>query len=515
MFAFVDKQSMGQGCSEATVSALATERSPPSTFNNVLSRYDRIYIEGHDSIKSIKKYRMQTGVRLKLLRRTLRGRSFLAQHVRELKVSQIQGDGDPMRKDLINLVASLVMACPNLERVVGFYPVYGHGFDRLTHALSTRRKLKEKLWLIGENAAITQRSHRQLAPGLMDMEQKSSFVLFHNAWSSLKTLVLHSPTQGILEKDVFVNMKDSSDPRKVRGPGILHRLPALENLCISNFDCDDFDDTVLQNLPALHSLRLQDLEGVTFWGLSDFSRTRNAFSLRSLSIVNLDIKYISAVSNLLLHLKNLKRFTLVQDTSPEVEEGEIVFHPIIASHELEFIHWDIVVPGSAHVNLANSIRAEGFPRLRTIRAPSDHDGLLQALCKPRAQIELPSDCDGRNDANGLAARSLRLARRAAQQRIEEAWGTVQFKVVVEESGVVTEIFDLNGFVGEIGSSIYYMLDPDIPGSDHALVDFRNITHGMNEVAMRDSCKGSWNTSQSSGWHTERSRYRPIYLHKLF
>lgn len=458
---------------------------------------------------------MKMGVRLKLLRRTLRGRSFLAQHVREIKVPQLRGDGDPIARDMINLVASLVMACPNLERIVGFYPVYGHAFDRLTHALSTRRKLKEKLWLIGENAAITQRSHRQLAPGLMDIEQKSSFVLFHNAWSSLTTLILHSPTQGILEKDVFVNVKNTGDPRKVRGPGVLHRLPALKHLCISNFDCDDFDDTVLQHLPALHSLRLQDLEGVTFWGLSEFSRTRNAFSISSLSLVNLDIKYISAISNLLLHLKNLKRFTLVQDTSPEVAEGEIVFQPIVASHLLEFIHWDIVVPGSANVNLASSIRAKGFPRLRTIRAPSDHDGLLQALCKPRAQIELPEDRNGRNNANGLAATSLRAARQAAQQRIEEAWATVQFKVVVEESGVVTEIFDLKGFVGEIGSRIEYTLDPDIPGSDSALVDFPDLISGRDEMATRDTCKGSWNASRPGGWHTERPRYRPVDLHMLF
>lgn len=515
MFAFADKQSMGQGCSEATVSSRRTVKIRRVQELTCPCRYDRIHIIGPDSKDSIKKYRITMGVRLKMLRRTLRGRSFLAQHVRELKVPQLQGDGDPIGRDMINLVASLVMACPNLERLVGFYPVYGHEFDRLTHALSTRRKLKEHMWLIGENAAITQRSHRQLAPGLMDLEQKSSFVLFHNAWSSLTTLILHSPNQGILEKDVFVNMKNTGDPRKVRGPGILHRLPALKHLFISNFDCDDFDDTVLQHLPALHSLRLQDLEGVTFWGLSEFSRTRNASSLRSLSLVNLDIRYISAISNLLLHLKNLNRFTLVQDTSPEVAEGEIVFQPIIASHLLEFIHWDIIVPGSANVNLANSIRANGFPRLSTIRAPSDHDGLLQALCKPRAQLELPSDCAGRNDANGLAADSLRLARRAAQRRIEEAWSTVQFKVVVEESGVVNEIFDLNGFVGEIGSRIYYTLEPDVPGSDAALVDFPDVTSGRDEVAPRDTCKGLWNASRPGGWHTERPRYRPVDLLKFF
>ena len=483
-------------------------------------RYGRIHIVGHDSKEQIKKYKMKTGVRLKLLRRTLRERFFLAQQVRELKVPRLQADGDPISKEMINIVASIVMACPNFEKLVGFYPVYGHEFDRLTHALSTRRRLKEQMWLIGENAAITQRSHKMLAPGLMDPEQKASFVVYHNAWSSLTTLFLHSPNQGILERDVFVNADSNGDPRRVQGPGILQRLPSLKHLSLSNFDMDDFDDYTLQYLPPLHSLRLQDLEGVTFWGLSEFSRTSNAFQLRNLSLVNLDITYISAISNLFLHLKNLKRFTLVQDTSPEVGSGELVFQPIVASHQLEFLHWDIVVPGSANENLASSIRAGGFPRLRTIRAPSDHNGLLQALCKPRAQIEIPSNWSGRNIPPSISgSTSLREARRAAQQRIEAAWSTVQFKVLVEEDGIVHEIFDLNGFIGSVGSKIAYSLEPDVPGSDNAVIDFPDIVSGNDEVAVQEPCKGLWNASHPGGWkrwqHSERTPYRPVDLMKFF
>ena len=454
---------------------------------------------GHDSKEQMKKYKMKSGVRLKLLRRTLRERIYLAQHVRELKVPRLHAEGDNTSKDMINIVASLVMACPDLERLVGFYPVYSHEFDRLTHALSTRKKLKEHIWLIGENAAITQRSQKQLAPGIMDPEQKESFVKFHDAWTSLTTLFLHSPGLGILEKDIFVNTKNYGDPRRVQGPGILHRLPALKHLCISNFDMDDFDNSTLQSLPALHSLRLQDLEGVTFWGLSEYSRTANAFSLRNLSLINLDVMYISAISNLLLHLKNLRRFTLVQDTSPEVAEGEIAIQPIIASHLLEFLHWEIIVPGSANINLANSIKAGGFPRLRTIRAPSDHLGLLQALCKPRAEIQLPGDWNSINNAHSMAPDSLLTSRRAAQQRLEDAWNTVQFKVVVQEDDLVHEIFDLNGFIGEIGSNIDYSLEPDVPGSDQAWIDFPDVINGRDEMACKDSCRGLWNASNPGGY----------------
>ena len=437
---------------------------------------------------------------------------------------QLDSKAESIGSDMLNVIASIVMGCPNLERLVGFHPIYNHEFDRLTHALSTRRKLTEHVWLIGENDAITQRSHKQLAPGLMDHNQKESFLWYHDAWSSLTTLILHSPNQGILEEDVFANSGKSNDRRRVHEPGILQRLPALKRLCISNFDADDFTDYTLQQLPALHSLRLQDLEGVTFYGLSEFSRTANASSLRKLSLVNLDITYMSAISNLLLHLRDLNRFTLVQDTSPEIEEGEIVIQPIIASYTLEYIHWDIPVPGSANVNLANSIRANGFPRLRTIRVPSDHDGLIQALCKPRAQIELPGDQLSKADAESALATatavdSLRLARRKAQQRIEEAFRTVRYKIVVEENNVAHQIFDLSGFMGSVGSQIYYSLEPDVPGSDTALIDVMDIVDGEGDGVGKTSCGGLRNAAHpktpSWGRHAERPRYRPLDLQDLF
>lgn len=534
----------------------------PMTMSN---RYAQIHIVGAESKEASKRTKPKLGTRLKLLRRTLRGRTFLAQLVRELKVPSLFADGEIIPRDMIDLVASVVMACPNLERLDGFYPIYSHEYDRLTHALSTRRRLREHIWLIGENDEITDRSQRQLAPGLMDHMQKAMFLHHHNAWQMLSTLFLYSPDQGILEKDVFVNTKNSNDPRRIRGPGILHRLPLLQHLCIANFDMDDFDDFTLLRLPPLFSLRLQDLEGITFWGLSEYSRTRSAFYIRSLSLVNLDITYLTAISNLLLHMKNLKRFTLVQDTSPELAAGEAVIQPVIASISLEYLHWDIAVPGSANANLASSIRAGGFPRLRTLRAPSDHDGQIQALCKPRACVELPSDWSGKAILlnNGRVPRGgLREARRRAQQRIEDAWGTVKYKVVIEdEVGVVREIFDLGSFMGTVGSKIAYCLDPDIPGSDRALIDFVDVVgrrdkivggsatgggsrsvsgngtrRGMSssssgrrrkgsdadsddESRNGNACRGAWNSRHPRGpkwWqHAERPRYQPIDLQKFF
>ncbi|KAL8843298.1 MAG: hypothetical protein Q9170_000156 [Blastenia crenularia] len=454
---------------------------------------------------------MKLGVRLKLLRRTLRERRKLAQYVREIKVPRSESDGDIADVRTLDLVASLVMACPNLEKLVGFYPVYGHEFNRLTHALSTRPRLKEHVWMIGENFAITERSRKQLPPGLMDMEQADQFIHFHESWDSMSTLFLYSHKQGVLERDIFVQT--------------LYRLPALRHLCISSFDMDDFDDATLQSLPPLLSLRLQDLEGVTFWGLSEFSRTRSGQGITQLSLINLDIKYLSAISNLFLHLTSLQRFTLVQESSPEVAGGELVFQPVIASQQLRYMHWNILFPESANKNLADSIRAGGFPNLRTLRAPSDHDGQLQMLCRPRAQIVLPSDKYSKAYRASIErnpdghSRTLFTARRQAQQRIDDARKAAMFHVVVEEDGVVHEIFDIPGYIGTVGSPINYNLDPDVPGSDNALIDLPDLVDGSKEFAPKDGCTGMWNASHHAGkkwWnHTERYRYLPVDLQRFF
>ncbi len=414
-------------------------------------------------------------------------------------------------KDTIDLVASIVMACPNLERLVGFYTSYGHSFDRLTHALSTRKKLKEHVWIIGQNDEITNRSHKQLPPGLMDRAQTEAFLHFHDVWSSLHTLFLHSHNMGILEHDVFV--------------GVFDRLPSLKHLCISNFDVDDFNDTTLQALPALQSLRLQDLPGITDQGLYRLASAPTSQGLRRLSLINLDISSILVLSKLLAYLAELERFTFIQESSPELLTGELIIEPIMASPSLSYVHWDILQPGSGNNRFASSVLAGGFPALRTIRSPSDYNGILQAICRPRAQVVLASDKYSFAQRSALAkdpnkqVRTLFAARKKAQERLEEARKIVQFKVVVEEDGLIRQVYDFNGFVGRIGSQIQYTLKPDVPNSDNAVIDFADLTDGTKEANVKDGCTGMWNASHPAGkkwWsHTERYRWRVIDLQRFF
>jgi len=473
--------------------------------------YDAIHIVGNDSPAHVKKFKMKSGARLRLLRRTLRGRRVLAQYVHELKVPDIESETGDKSKETIDLVASIVMACPNLERLVGFYATYDHGFDRLTYALSTRRKLKEHVWMIGENEEITKRSHKQLPPGLMDPMQTEAFLHFHEMWSSLHTLFLHSQNMGILEHDIFL--------------GVFDRLPSLKHLCISNFDIDDFNDATLQALPALQSLRLQNLHGITDQGLSRFASAPTSQTLRRLSLINLEIMSMLVISKLLAHLTELERFTLMQENSPELPSDALVIQPIIASSSVSFVHWDILVPGVGANNFASSVLASGFPALRTIRSPSDHHGALQAVCRPRGQIVLASDKYSLAQRNALSKeenkylRTLFAARKNAQERLEEARKTVQFKVVVDEDGLIRQVYDFNGFIGKIGSRITYTLKPDMPNSDNAVIDIGDLVDGPKEGNVKDGCTGLWNASHPAGkkwWgHTERYRWRVIDLQRFF
>ena len=447
---------------------------------------------------------MKTGVRLKLLRRTLRERRALAQYVHELKVPNLQSDPTTFDTETISLVASVIMACPNFERLVGFSPTYHHEFDRLTYALSTRRRLKEHMWVIGENDAITERSQKQLPPGLMDIDQVDSFLHYHSGWNSLTTLILHSENQGVLEHDIFIET--------------LHRLPALRNLCISSFDIDDFNDMTLEHIPPLNSLRLESLAGITDRGLSNLASAPAAQGIERLSLIDLSITSFFVLSKLLAHLNHLSRFTYIQTTSPSVPSEGIIFQPIIASATLSFLHWDILSSETtATDNLAASIRARGFPSLRTIRAPSDPNGILQATCKPRAQMVLGGDKYNTSQRFNPSAHSLYAARQAAQARIDEARKTVQFRVIVDEEGEIKQIYDFNGFIGAIGSKITYSLKPDIAGSENAVVQVSDLRKSEGEG--KEGCTGLWNASHHAGkkwwWHRERGRWRGVDLDKVF
>jgi len=519
--------------------------------------YEDIQLSGSDSaLHTKKKYKLKWGVRLRLLRRTLRARPDLAAYVKSLKVPSMPTGvkGKKEQEEYLDLVASLIMVCPNLERLPGFYPAYNHTFSRFVHALSTRPDLKEVVWVI--NPSPTQRQHRYtssddaqyldplLAPAALLPEQCVDFLTYHSNWSHLKTLILHSNPGGTIDSLLF------SD--------ICNYVPSIENLHVSSFPMPAFNDSTLISLPPLKSLRLEDLPGITPTGLSNYACEATSNTLTSLSLVSLPLLSLPVLARLFSHLVNLKRFTLSQASAPSLPIGtEIYLHPYLVSPNLEYLHWEITDPDNDRASgiLAKSILHSGFPCLRTIRAPTDFEGKFQALCKPRARIDFPV-YRNRDFGNGDMSQStsissvsspssawsamtspvrpnflmsprrssfsttmppptcieddpetkkrgisLQAARRMAQNRIDASQTVPRFHIIVwDEHNRLVERYQVGGFVGTVLSTISYSLKPDVDGADEAVVSVEGpcgLLDDSEETNVRDGCTGTWNMQDAS------------------
>lgn len=406
--------------------------------------YRSISIDGDDLPEKLAKMKLKYGARLTLLRRTLRRKTLLANLVKELTVPdpiiplyRPRGDPNPEYDEYLCLLASIVMICPNLEKFEGFYPFYNHTFDRLTHALSTRDKLKQHVWIIAENAECTDRARKQLPPGILDSHQTYQFLQYHDRWSSLETLLICSPgSLGVLEHDVFIES--------------LHSLPRLKNLCISSFDADDFHDGTLLALPHVRRLRLEECPGVSDAGLMRWSSSPNSVLIENLSLIHQNLTSLLTIARLMAGLERLTKFSILQsDVQPTLPLDTVVFHPIFASKTLSFLHWDIAPPTAQYGNidmrtalqeaeistpntyLALSLLHHGFPALKRLRTPRDiHPrGALQAMCRPAKRMNVLSSEDSgkleHRPRNSKDSNNLLAARYRAQNSIDHAITSMQ------------------------------------------------------------------------------------------
>jgi hypothetical protein len=362
------------------------------------------------------------------------------------------------------------MACPNLERLIGLYLTFDHGFDRLTHAISTRTCLKEKVWVlkaddVGWDDSGNYRTNSRIHDPYWNAENADSFLHAHDNWTVLDTLCLFGQGNcSMMDYRAFV--------------ATLRNLPSLKHLLISDFEPEQFSDRTLQALPALRSLRLQDLPGLSEKGLMRFASSNTARSIQRLSLVNLEIASAAVISRFLGNLPFLRRFVLAQDACPILAPGLEIPGPLYASETLEYIHWEILAYGPAHEDLAASIAAGGLPSLRTIRAPSDDDGLLQALCRPQAQIILPGDNHLINQIdNPFTYSCLSNSRRAAQQRLEDVRRDPLMRIVVDEDGIVQHTYTIYDYMGTLRSKIEYSHEPDLEGSEEPIA-------GLNDLLIR-------------------------------
>ncbi|KPM43834.1 hypothetical protein AK830_g2716 [Neonectria ditissima] len=538
-----------------------------------IALYDDIQLVGADSAAHKKKYKLNQGARVRLLRRSLRANPQLAAIVRVLKVPApelpVKGSNIP---DYDDLVASLVMACPNLESLLGPTTTYDHSFKKIFHALSTRPNLKQMSWLIHtsphQKHQRIQSSTQQLGlvmPGELMPFQEAAFLNHHDNWSNLESLTIHCFPGAALAPEGLLTKA-------------LEYLPSLKHLHLCNIPANGFTDTNLVALPALKTLTLSGITGITSNGLSAFATRANSLSLRKLHLRHTPLTSLAALARMLSNLCSLTTFSLVQACSPVMPEEDsfaLWMMPYLASNNLKTLHWDITAHGlsvnAADDILSRSIAAGGFPALRTIRVLNDPDGVFQDLCYPMERIDLhtdrfrtpekPRDMPGfgfnsssnsspisptrylfKSSSNNSIASvqtpqsptgsgrhppctNLHAARLAAQARLEAAHSRPRFTVnVIEEDGTTTETFSMAGFIGTAGSVIKYHLLPDVGSTDEkgGLIDVRDLEGdgGESVAGGREGCVGRWNTQEGvvadrkekeRWWHTERGRWTKLSL----
>ena len=528
---------------------------------------------GSDSTAHKKRFKLAQGSRMLLLRRTLRSNADLAGCVRSLKVPRpdapAKGNVAKSLEQYDDLAASLVMACPNLERLVGPVSGYDHSFKKLFHALSTRANLKEMNWLVEpsnpQNPKSPQASSKRdrngsITPAELDARQEGAFLDHHREWTSLNSLSVHCSPGATLTPDSLLTRT-------------LSMLPSLQHLHLSNLPPDSFNDTTLLGLPRLHTLSLTQITGITSNGLSSFATRPDSQPLRNLHLRHIPLTSLPALARILSNLTSLDSFSLAQafpPLMPEEDTFNLWMMPYLASPKLRKLHWDITsLQDCANVAdsiLARSIAAGGFPKLSLLRAPNDPEAVFQNLCRPVEWINLGTDqfcpSDMRTQSfseNGSAVTSparmlsrsskitpspqvsspggdcyfpailpytdLRIARLSAQTRLEKARGRPRFGVTVtDEDGSTVDNFNLGGFIGTVGSQIHYHLLPDEGSSDDkgGVVDAKDLSADSGEslIEGNEGCSGMWNRLECAvadkkekerWWHTERGRWSRIEL----
>ncbi|KAK8068819.1 hypothetical protein PG994_005435 [Apiospora phragmitis] len=505
--------------------------------------YENILLVGNDSAVQKKRYKLNAGTRLVLLRRTLRANPAVSAMVHTLKVPA--SPAGVAVEEYQNLVASVIMACPKFEQLVGPITTYDHTWNRLHHALSTRWKLKEMNWVVGPSpyqrqrriqsssstAQMMARSNPQLhaPPGDLQPQQSLAFLDFNTNWGRLQTLSIHCLPGATLTPLSLVE-------------SMLAHMPAIEHLYLSNLPLTSFDDSSLLALPSLKTLWLSNLPGITSAGLSAFATRQSARSIAALTLKGLNITSLPALVRIFSNLVSLDKFSFVQNRAPVLPPDEMIWlFPYLASKSLRKLHWDIPVNDAANPAdpiLAKSIAAGGFPR--------------SALCMPVEKIELASDrFHGRGLINNgqrsgpnsptatsrqtavaaaeKSSRNLHHARLAAQNRIEAARSQPRYFVnVIDEDGSVLEKYGISGYMGQVESRIQYHLLPDRGATDDngGLLDLADALLSDGGEALgsgdggREGCSGRWNANETSAadkrnrerwWHTERGRWRQVGL----
>lgn len=404
--------------------------------------------------------------RLELLLRTLEEAPSVSLLIRRIHITaalarELDGvdTSDAQRKAAHNMLREVIETCTEVEEVTGYNPPATREHADWYKLLFSRGRISAHAWSLDLRRPLVSSIGR--------------FADLHEKWQRLETFVLCKT--------------DSSN--RALGLGIIsavtNSLWSLKHLMISGFGKEDFHNGTLLALKPLQSLRLENLEGLTDQGVFQLSQSRNAFSLERLSLIGLELTSIRTIQALLENMPRLRRFRLVQDTSPTllIGSGPQNRRNALTSKSLEYLHWDTLIPGPATDALAHSIKTELFPSLRTLKAPCDPNGALQALCRPIQGRSLTTDdLDFLDSINpDRYTRSLRLSRLQAHLRIHDIRSQPSLSVVVSDEEEHTEKTTVIGsYVGDVRSKVEYVLEPDVPGEQEALALLGALTKKTDE-----------------------------------
>lgn len=417
--------------------------------------YRELWLPSNKAVGKRKFLRQPRKSKLKLLLDTLcnsPGMAFLVynMHVSKTLADEIEteANGTFKKVSVLDALQQMIRQCYNLERITGYIPQTTTTTFTLFQAVATRTRLRAHAWYLDSSKTL---------PNL------GSFVNCHDQWKNLESLVIAADTE--------------VDLGKVAVSAVLSRLPSLKHLMLSGLHNEDFHNGSLIVLPALKSLRLERLVGVTDQGIQQLAHLRVAPSLERLSLVGLELASLETVQILLLNLTSLKNFVFVQDTCPEpqVGLGAVNNLNLLASKTLQYLHWDCIVPGTTVSRFADAIQDGRFPKLGKVKIPCDFDGTIQLLCRPIPRVKLTQpDVDYlKAHASDQLERNLRISQIQAQLRIRESRRKPSFSLVVQdESMEVQSTHMIGSYIGRMESKIEYCLDPDVDSA--ALAEFGEI-----------------------------------------
>lgn len=426
--------------------------------------YCEIWVPRHQEQRSSLALRKQRS-RLQLLLRTLKESPYTAGMVTHLRITaeladdlelESLPDRQAPRDSSTRMLQELISLCRNLEHMSGYAPLTLESNKSLLETLASCRTLKSHAWRL---PVADFRSYS------IDISR------FHTslAFNSLETLLISQPLNG-------------------NGTGIgtisavIQRLPSLKHLALQGISPTDFHNGTLLSLPALRSLRLEEVHGVTDQGIDQLAYARLVTTLERLALIGLELTSFQTLQMLFANLTQLRSLALVQKTSPEISQVLSVTashtNYSIASATINYLHWDVQTPGGSIVNLANSIAAGKFPQLRKVKIPCDDDGVIQGLCRPIALQEVTDDdkmAIRQWARSSNYERSLRVSQIQAQLRVRRERKQPALTVVIQDDEEATkETHVIGSYLGNVASNIEYSLDEAVLGTGSAITQVEDV-----------------------------------------